>query len=90
MPATSAAWAWTQSGPSVAWIPPNEPIPPAAETAAASVPPLCIAIGAAMIGCSRPNSSVKRVRITLRCYEYARGGAAGSYVPSARGLQPVT
>src|SRR5262249_49196152 len=45
------------------WMPPKLPNPPDFETAAASVPPLCIAIGADMIGYLSPNNSVKRVRI---------------------------
>ena len=68
---TSAACALTQSGPSVAWMPPNEPMPPPADTAAANVPPLCIAIGADMMGCWRPNSSVNRVWITFQMVDAA-------------------
>jgi hypothetical protein len=45
-------------------IPPNDPRPPACETAAARTPPLCIAIGADITGDARSNSSVKRVRST--------------------------
>src|SRR4051795_4733122 len=58
---TFAACSVTPSGGWAEWMPPNDPIPPAFDTAAARVPPLCIAIGADMIGCSSPKSSVKRV-----------------------------
>jgi hypothetical protein len=45
------------------WRPPKLPSAPAFETAAASVPPQCNAIGADMIGYVSPNISVKRVVI---------------------------
>jgi hypothetical protein len=51
-----------QSGPLAGWIPPNEPSPPAAETAPASRPPLCSAIGADITGYVSPNISVNLVR----------------------------
>ena len=47
---TFAACSVTQSGGCAEWMPPKDPIAPAPETAAASVPPLCIAIGADMTG----------------------------------------
>src|SRR5450756_1802997 len=46
--------------------PPIRPSPPAAVTAAASLPPAANAIGAEMIGCSIPSISVNRVYKAIR------------------------
>src|SRR5581483_10223966 len=68
--------AFIQSGPRAGWIPPKAPSPPAALTAPASRPPLWSAIGADMIGCVRPNSSVNRVRIMGRTLPIRREGCS--------------
>lgn len=50
-----------QSGPFQGCVPPKQPSPPAADTAAASVPPLCRAMGADITGWASPNISVNLV-----------------------------
>lgn len=58
---TVAISARIQSGPFQGCVPPKQPSPPAAETAAASVPPLCKAMGADITGWASPNISVNLV-----------------------------
>src|SRR6516164_4403558 len=48
------------------------PSPPAAVTAAASLPPAADPIGASTIGCSIPRRSVNRVRSATSMHRYAR------------------
>ena len=60
-PRTYAICSRSQSEPSPL-LAPKVPKPPAADTAAASVPPLWLLIGAFITGSDSPSRSVKRVR----------------------------
>lgn len=73
-------------------MPPKEPNPPAAETAAARVPPLCSAIGADITGYERPNISVNLVRnIVGYCYKQNPNTTKNRNDPHCgRGPRPTT